>query len=78
MDQIQNLTREDLNFFVNQNVQIDIPYVSASGKTETLSFVCSLQYTVDNGTASESSANIKVNAPTSFGHLGPSPQRRRG
>ena len=49
-----------------QNVQIDIPYVSASGKTETLSFVCSLQYTVDNGTASESSANIKVNAPTSF------------
>ena len=24
MEQIQNLTREDLNFFVNQNVQIDI------------------------------------------------------
>ena len=24
MEQIQNLTRADLNFFVNQNVQIDI------------------------------------------------------
>ena len=25
MEQIQNLTRGDLNFFINQNVQIDIP-----------------------------------------------------
>ena len=49
-----------------QNIAIDIPYVSANGKTETLSFICSLQYTVDNGTTAESNANIKVNAPTSF------------
>ena len=43
-----------------QNIQL-IFHVLANGKTETLSFICSLQYTVDNGTTAESN-NIKVNA----------------
>ena len=63
-------TSDNLEFSIDpsemSNIQIDIPYLSGSGKAETLSLVCSLQYTVDNSTTSETNNNIKVNAPTQF------------
>ena len=63
-------TSDNLAFSIDptelSNIQIDIPYRSGSGKIETLSFVCSLQYTVDNSTTSETNEDIKVNAPTYF------------
>ena len=45
MEQIQNLTRGDLNFFVNQNVQIDIPnFVISLICAVILSFLVQLFY----------------------------------
>ena len=49
-----------------QNISIDIDYTSANGQTETMTMTFGLQYTVDNATASESSANIKQNAPATY------------
>ena len=49
-----------------QNISIDIDYVSANGQTETMTMTFGLQYTVDNATASESSENIKTNAPATY------------
>ena len=45
MEKIQNLTRSDLNFFVNQNVQIDIPnFVLSLIFAAVLSFFVQLFY----------------------------------
>ena len=45
MEQIQNLTRGDLNFFINQNVQIDIPnFVLSLICAAILSFLVQLFY----------------------------------
>ena len=45
MEQIQNLTRGDLNFFINQNVQIDIPnFVLSLFCAVILSFFVQLFY----------------------------------
>ena len=45
MEKIQNLTRSDLNFFVNQNVQIDIPnFVLSLIFAAILSFFVQLFY----------------------------------
>lgn len=45
MEQIQNLTRGDLNFFINQNVQIDIPnFVISLICAAILSFLVQLFY----------------------------------
>ena len=45
MEQLQNLTRGDLNFFINQNVQIDIPnFVLSLISAAILSFFVQLFY----------------------------------
>lgn len=48
------------------NIQIAVPYVSATGKNEILTIAMSLQYTVDNASNSETSASIKNNAPATY------------
>ena len=45
---------------------ITIPYISKSGRQETLTMNFGLRYTVDNATASESNNSIKINAPASY------------
>lgn len=42
---------------------VNIPYVSASGNSETLQISANLQYTVTNAATSETNAQIKTNAP---------------
>ena len=45
MDQLQNLTKGDLNFFINQNIQIDIPnFVLSLIFAAILSFFIQLFY----------------------------------
>src|SRR6056300_957245 len=45
MDQLQNLTKGDLNFFINQNIQIDIPnFVLSLIFATILSFFIQLFY----------------------------------
>lgn len=46
-----------------QNIQISIPYVSRTGRLETLTVVASLKYTVANAVARESLSEIKIKAP---------------
>ena len=41
-------------------------YISSIGKTETLSIVFELKYTVDNASTSETSLNIKERAPATY------------
>ena len=48
------------------NVNIDIEYQSRSGNIEVLSLGFKLNYTVTNGTASESNEEIKANAPATY------------
>ena len=48
------------------NIEITVPYVSATGKDETLTISLALQYTVDNATNSESNSSIKNNAPATY------------
>jgi hypothetical protein len=48
------------------NIQITVPYVSSTGKNESLTISLALQYTVDNATNSESSTSIKTNAPSTY------------
>lgn len=47
-------------------INLKIPYVSKTGKTETISMTLALQETVDNATTSESSDTIKQNAPSTY------------
>ena len=49
-----------------KGVSVKIPYVSRSGKSEQISLVFQLKYTVDNSTISETSASIKRNAPANY------------
>lgn len=50
-----------------RNVTFDVPYISTkSGKQETLTVTVSLNYTVANATATESSDSIKTNAPATY------------
>jgi len=49
-----------------RGVSIRIPYLSKTGKQESLSIVFSLKYTVDNSSTSETNANIKANAPATY------------
>ena len=46
-----------------QNISFSIPYLSRIGRLETLTVVCSLQYTVANAFARESINEIKSKAP---------------
>ena len=47
-------------------VTIDIPYQSRNGTAQTLTLGLKLNYTVSNGTASETNAEIKQNAPATY------------
>jgi len=47
-------------------VSIDIPYQSRNGTAQTLTIGLKLNYTVSNGTASETNAEIKQNAPATY------------
>ena len=49
-----------------KGVSVKIPYISRTGKSEQLTLVYSLKYTVDNSSVSESSASIKRNAPATY------------
>jgi len=49
-----------------RGISIQIPYVSKSGKSESLSLVFQLKYTVDNASISETNASIKRNAPSNY------------
>ena len=49
-----------------QNIAVDIDYVSENNQTETITLTLGLQYTVDNATSSESTSNIKINAPATY------------
>ena len=49
-----------------RGVSIKIPYLSKSGKSEQLTMVFRLKYTVDNASTSESSESIKRNAPATY------------
>lgn len=48
------------------NVTIAIPYQSKSGSIETLTLGMKLNYTVSNGSATESNQSIKQNAPSTY------------
>jgi len=49
-----------------RNVAVNIPYISSSGKVETLSLNLQLTTTVSNAAGSESNADIKINAPALY------------
>ena len=48
------------------NVSISIPYQSKTGTSERLTIGLELKYTIDNGTTSETNAEIKANAPATY------------
>ena len=47
-------------------VSIEIPYQSRNGSAQTLTIGLKLNYTVNNGTATETNAEIKQNAPATY------------
>ena len=47
-------------------ISIDIPYQSRNGSAQTLTIGLKLNYTISNGTATETSAEIKQNAPATY------------
>jgi hypothetical protein len=49
-----------------RGVSIRVPYLSKTGKQESLTIVFSLRYTVDNSSTSETNASIKANAPATY------------
>lgn len=49
-----------------RNVTFDIPYLSKSGRQETLTVGVSLYYTVNNASPAETSESIKSNAPATY------------
>jgi len=48
------------------NVNLSVPYQSKSGAQETLTIGLRLQYNIANGSRSESNAEIKLNAPSTY------------
>ena len=63
-------TSNGLKYTINprdiRNVSIDIPYISSLGQQELLTISLSLQTSVANSTATESSDSIKQRAPATF------------
>ena len=49
-----------------RGISVSIPYLSRSGKVETLNITYELKYRVDNASVSETSASIKANAPATY------------
>ena len=63
-------TSDNRNMVINpsslQTINIEIPYISRNNSQETLTIGLSLKSTVSNGRPSETSADIKQNAPASY------------
>ena len=49
-----------------RNINVDLPYVTKTGKVERLRLTLSLQYTVSNASTRESLADIKIKAPQNY------------
>ena len=49
-----------------RNLLVQIPYISKTGKTETIELTYNLTYSIDNAAASESTDNIRFNAPSTY------------
>jgi hypothetical protein len=49
-----------------QNISLNIPYVSATGRPETLTITASLKYTVANALAAETTDEIRARAPQQY------------
>jgi hypothetical protein len=49
-----------------RGIVVRIPYISRTGNAETLAISYSLEYTVVNGSTTETSANIKSRAPSTY------------
>jgi hypothetical protein len=49
-----------------RGISIKVPYISKTGKTEQITMVFRLQYSIDNASTSESSESIKRNAPSTY------------
>jgi len=49
-----------------RNIAIRIPYISQTGRAETITLICSLKYTIDNASVSETNESIKTNAPSTY------------
>jgi len=49
-----------------QNITISVPYLSKAGTNEEFTFVCSLNYAVDNASGPETNLSIKENAPATY------------
>ena len=47
-------------------VTITIPYTSAAGKQESVTFVMELKNVIENGASAESNSSIKTNAPATY------------
>ena len=56
-----NITPDEM-----QNITLSIPYTSRLGRTETLTVVASLKYTVSNATVAETVNDIRQNAPPQY------------
>ena len=48
------------------NITLQIPYNNASGQSQVLTIIVSLQYTVSNSASSESNNDIKLKAPQTY------------
>lgn len=59
-----------LNYTINprdiKNVSIDVPYISNTGQSETLTVTLSLQSGVNNSSPAESNDSIKTRAPATY------------
>ena len=49
-----------------QNIKVNIPYTSATGKTESLTLQLALRSSVQNAASSETTESIKTNAPSTY------------
>lgn len=63
-------TSDNRNMIINpstiQNISIEIPYISRSGKQEVLTIGLSLKTSVTNSRPSETNADIKADAPATY------------
>jgi len=48
------------------NIRLSIPYVNKNGQSSVLTIICSLQTTVSNSSASETTEQIKLKAPQNY------------
>ena len=63
-------TSNGVSYIINprdmRGIVVSIPYVSASGASESIRFVMSLKSSVTTATASESNDEVRINAPSTY------------